>query len=336
MAAQSSKIDYTANYTEMARRDAVASQPVNISDMPPLETDFRFEYAIPNQNYVVVSFATPWLTPITTPAHTGLKICGAFRTQAEAVAFCKTELNVMEESAAVSSAREWHIVPASAEQTADVLRSKQQHMLAEYTRKFDKNLEDFDERKQRVMDGVEPGGLDYESARVALAEGTDDTRAASYPTARTENAGPPPQRHMRSLEVRGQTYAVVSFILDHDMEGGCNQFLFKIHGLFETDPEANAYMVNTASKVETTVDMYIIPCYEWAVPSKLTACDRAGKVYYRNTELNGLMNKALDNKVQVSNYMNQCTGDGQTPSVTEVGPDAVRPAVPAVEFGVAE
>lgn len=319
---------YKAHYSEIERRDAVAKSPQAIDDMERIDSDFDYPYEMPNQHAVVISFATPQLTPITHPRNTAIKICGVFPSTESATEFACSELMDFGDSLAVRSTREWHIVPESADRTDTDLRHKKERILQEHKVALESGAREFDERVKCTTVRNTSGESTQQEEDVAhprLEPSPDNLSDGARNEGLAKN-----KRHPRGLEIRDQIYAVASFIDDRTNLGACNEFVFKIHGVFPTEHDASVYMVNTAAGVEKDVDMYIVPCYEWLAPSKLEAHADNGKVYYRNRELQGLMRGAMGNRAKVDSYEAQCTREGMEPAVTRIESDRVAQPADAV------
>ena len=104
----------------------------------------------------------------------------------------------------------------------------------------------------------------------------------------------PPKRLRAGAEVRGQS-SVAMCVVPNEF-GEC---LFKILGCFESTTDADSWVRNVGSRYVLDDDIFVSPTCDWIYPNGKS---KNGKAYYRNDELQRIMDAAQRNPEMVRSY----------------------------------
>jgi len=141
-------------------------------------------------------------------------------------------------------------------------------------------------------------------------------------------SGPRPPAVSRMVEVRNQSYAVISVVKDYETAKGDDPVGDEpgviVWAAFATEEEAVKYNKVVASKQLRDHDLAIVSMYEWLYPHMMNS-DKVEQLY-RNEELNNIMKQARISSTRVREFEEMCEREGIECPATEVEPDLSDPA----------
>ena len=253
-----------------------------------------------SQKFVVYSVAHVELPPrVHTPEEAKLRIYGCFADEASARAYA-AEVVDFDQSIAVQigPVSEW-ILAASKEAhiSPGYMTEKRDKLLMAYSEACEQELSEFKNRLRRRRD--DDGDEQQQAPPPA-------TTAEETPM-KTQQSCISSQRFPRSLEVREQQLAVVSFVDDIDPYIG--EFLFTVYATFARHDEAENWIRGVAGDVIADHTFFVVSLYEWCQPS-IRGNAEGMKNVHRSRELTKIVQSAETSSRQVDNFKLHCENEG--------------------------
>ena len=241
----------------------------------------------------------------------GLRLCGAFATQEEALHHARGLAAADPDcSVLLTPTHEWAVMASTPEMLADpeTIERLKAERLGAYQRELLRQREDF-ERRRSQMEEEEDGVEAIEAPAKKARESPPDESPPDKEGGR-EYLGSFP----RTAEVREQAVAVVSFLPDDD-DAEAAHTLFCVWRVFATEAEAESWIVNVAGNHVRDFSFDTVSLYEWLKPQTVDTSD-IRKVTYRNKEQSSIMTFASNQKSAIDSFKRECAQKGhETPFI---------------------
>ena len=284
-------------FNEIERRRSAVTGMGDSSEMSHFARDDSARHiplTLPGQTLALVTMGTQVLAPRPLdPRRPALRIYGAFETREETLEHA-TVIKDLDPTCSLVAVRmrEWFLMPQDETTRDDVnaRRARIETHLLRVTAQEEQARTAFAHRTGHEDEMADSAVSETKNTSVATNDETSRRIDEEDGTADAERLVYPPPRRLRTGgEVRGQSAVALSIIRDH-VDGEC---LIKIHGLFESATDANAWVRNVGSRQTTDHDIHVAAACEWLYPNDATN----GDTHYRVDELQRIMD-ASDRNVQ--------------------------------------
>lgn len=279
-------------FEEIRRRsEAVGGRsydPNEISYFEETPDATRLPFVLPDQDYVLVTMGTAVLAPCPVDkACPAMRVYGAFATPEEAKehAAVVSEIDGGRYSLMIVKRDEWTLMAQTVESRDDPTENRRRRDLRLQAYRA-RQSEDGDAFLKAVRDGIE-----RPAPQVAPPEDEERREEAEAEALVYQ----PPRRLRAGAEVRGQS-AVALCVAPDEVGGEC---LVKVLGCFETTSEAENWVRNVATRHVTDDDIVVTGTCDWFYPN---GRQKASREYYRNKELQRILDAAERNPKQVRRY----------------------------------
>lgn len=296
---------YAQAYKEIERRVEAAKVEGRIdcadSYFPMSDEPCGVPYAVPGQDWALVTFGTAVLAPRPVdPTRPAMRVYGAFATREEAREHAAT-VQAVDDSCSIIAVRmrEWILMPqteAARDDPQEATRIRDAHLAARQ-KSIEANRADF-------HDMVE-------------AKSFREARPVECPDPELEEAEAlvykPPRKMRSGAEVRGQS--VVVMCVQRDSAGG--ECLVNVLGCFESTSDAECWVRDVASRTVTSEDILTAPTCEWLFPNGAV---RATSTKYRVGELQRIMDASARNASNVVSYKEWLRKEAEKPASQSAEP----------------
>ena len=283
---------FTEHHTEIQRRGVVTHNSVTNSDTFERLHDGEqtISFKCPNQQWVLYSISHVGMAPVSTdPRNPALRIYGTFETPEDA----RTQAMLIAQSEScsllISKTHEWIVAVRDTNHLSDSTATEahiqkvidaHQQSRRESSVEFDKNVAD---------------------KHIPIPEKMDKQEDVEMSDGPFQPLGIPAATKLpRTLEVRDQAVAAVSFLCDAP-DVPAPEFLFRVYSCFGSVQDADRYVRNCAGDHVKSFDVDVVSTCEWLHPQKCTTSD-VSKEVYRSTELNSIMTWHKSQPKEVENF----------------------------------
>lgn len=274
----------------------------------------------PSQSFVVFNLSHTHIPPRTPDGgDPGLRLCGAFATQEEALHHARGLAAADPDcSVLLTPTHEWAVMASTPEMLADpeTIEGLKAERLGAYQRELLRHREDFERRRSQMEEEEDSDEAVEAPAKKARESPPDEEGAAPG----EEGAAPGEEGREylgsfpRTAEIREQAVAVVSFLPDDDAAEAAHT-LFCVWRVFSTEAEAESWIVNVAGNHVRDFSFDTVSLYEWLKPQTVHTSD-IRKVTYRNKEQSSIMTFASNQKSAIDSFKRECTQKGhETPFI---------------------
>lgn len=267
---------YQQNYEEIQRRRDIHEQGfVDTQTFTKVSSSVTFDYNMPDQKYIVFSLSHQRIPPCTIDhSKPALNVFAGFPNKDDAKVFAaRVQKSHPDISIFVNELHNWLVAPKNYELFSNqaYIGGHAKIMMENYHNVRQANLEEFQENvDKKQMGKIKTSEVDVIDH--LNKDTSDDIKPLSH-------------RICNSLTVRGQNFAVVSFIKDI---ASVPEFMFIVYGFFETENDAETYVKNTCGDKVTDFDLDVIQTNLWCFPQQMTF-KTANKEVFRSNELNEIM-----------------------------------------------
>ena len=276
---------YRPAFEEIRRRSEALRDCNADAYFEPTDDATRLPFALPDQDYVLVTMGTAVLAPRPVDqTRPSMRVYGAFATREDAKDHAEhvASLDGGAYSMLVVKRNEWVLLPQTVDARDDpAVNQRRREALLQAHRV--KQAEDGDAFDRAVRDGIERPAPKVEQPEDEEVKEAEDL------------VYKPPRRLRAGGEVRGQSAVALCAIPD-EFKGEC---LVKVLGCFETTAEAENWVRNVATRHITDDDVFVTGTCDWFYPNGKA---KASREYYRNKELQRILDAADRNPKQVRQY----------------------------------
>ena len=269
------------NQIEIQRRSGIAQDAENLNqDVFQRVGDGQLAgpFVRPDQLWVLYSISHVYMSPVCKdPRNPGVRIYGVFETNEDA----RDHANLISAedkcSLLISPTHEW-IVGASQPDRYD------QRIAAPHIEKLlDANLAKRASERTKFEENVSKKTVPYEGKK----EDEDDQASGDAADGEELSEGMTRAKKLpRTLGVREQSYAVVSFLPDTTRSSP--EFIFRVYACFEMQSDADRYVRNVAADHVKELDIDVVSLCEWLHPQTVQGKNLPKEVF-RAGELDSIM-----------------------------------------------
>lgn len=266
-----------------------------------------------DQVYLVFSTSHIGVPPIApSPDFAGFRVYGTFETQVDAFTYATdfaaqdSECNVQ-----IAKMQDWVLAVSHLDkvENVDYTTNKTEMILAQHLQGLKESEADFRNYVENPDENRLPEKSD--NAPSATKNATVDNVISSekeiYKT-----------RLSRNMEVRGQNFAVVSYVKDKLVESTEEEFIFNVWGCFEDEEECDGWIRDVASVEVTDHAMHVVSMYSWVQPIQMENSKATIPVHYRTEELDAIMKHANQHTKDLKDFKKWCADEKIETPVLEI------------------
>ena len=307
-------------YEEHMRQREDGSEPIGFCNEGSHSNE---PFKDPTQRFVVFNLSHIGVPPrVTDGGDPGIRLCGVFTTQEEAVHHAKGLAATDPDcSVLLTPTHEWSVMCSTLDMMADIeaIGRLKTERLEEHQKQIKAHREDFERRRSDL--GEEEGGVDVhdqiggsddkerskdDDSVVDVGDVTqrEDVAKEAVSTERREYLG----SFRRDAELREQSVAVVSFLPDASGASPAHT-MFCVWRVFSTEADAEDWILNVAGNHVSDFSFDTVSLYEWLKPQSIETSD-IRKVTYRNKEQANIMTFASNQRSTIDSFKQECTKKG--------------------------
>ena len=241
-----------------------------------------------DQNFVLFSTSHEQMSPIATDSsNPGVRIYGTFETQEDAIDHAKMITEVDSCNIQLSKTHEWILAVSSPDKLTneEYIKHKTDTMVRKYIAGLEVNRSEFEENVKNKEVNFESSDKNEEKNEVDASLYKNMKKATKLP---------------RSLEVRDQSFCVVSFL--PDIINKVPEFLFKVYTCESTQEDADRYVRNIAGDLVKDFNMDVVNTCEWLHPQSCIDGSKIKNEVFRSPELGKIMNMHKSQPEKVENF----------------------------------
>lgn len=302
--AQGVRNTFNEHHSEIRRRASLETGRTDTSSFGRTQSGSACDFAEKETTHMLFSLSTVEFAPISVdPQNPGLRIYGGFSSREEALAHAARVQAIDQDSSLFADeTHRWIVASSCPERMGDVecVGAQRDRLLRSHADSLQKNQREFEANVSEQKTG---------EVVFRNAEGTE-----------SEVGGPPKGKRFghrlpAGAEVRGQRFAVVSFVRDDEAAA---EFLFRVYAFVETEQEADDYVRNVCGERVSDFDIDVVSTCEWVFPQSMRG-EKARKEVYRVDELDKIMSKHKSQPAEVARYREWRGNDPSSGSESEVG-----------------
>jgi hypothetical protein len=270
-----------------------------------------------DQSFIVFSTCHTGVPPrVHRAADSGVRVYGGFPSEATALAYARELAESDAEcSVQVGRAHDWIVACSELDNITDAeyTATKRNELLGLHhdalereRNRFQQYLDDPDEYRAN--------GLAERDSRECVPSPARD-HAADSPENNEGECTSYARRLDRSLELRSQNFAVVSFV--NDKPGSRGEFIFCVWSCFDTEVECDAYIRTVAGEHVTDHALHVVSLYDWVRPARMTD-DCGVTTHHRCKELDAVTKHARQHGSDLAAFKAFCAEDGEEVPVIDV------------------
>ena len=280
------KTTFEQHHNEIQRRSEITQQGLHdtrVFSKVADATDHNFKND--DQRFIVFSLSQEAFSPVAVNLkNPAVCIYGAFRTNEEALQYAKEEVLTQHPNISIfiDETHKWITAAKNAACMTDekYITDHKTRLFKNHEAMLHMNLKDFNNNVAEKKAG--------ESKK-------KDARIEEVLP--NESLGKSHRIH-KSLDVRGQSLAVVSFVKD---DADVPEFLFKVYVCFDKEEDANTYIRNTCGDKVEDHDIDVISLCQWVHPQNMTY-ENATKEVFRSDELDRIMKNHKNQPKEVARF----------------------------------
>tara|TARA_B100001741_G_scaffold93466_1_gene76650 strand:+ start:11900 stop:12871 length:972 start_codon:yes stop_codon:yes gene_type:complete len=295
------KTTFEQHHTEIQRRSEITQQGLHDTRVFSKVADAtEYNFKNDDQRFIVFSLSQEAFSPIPVNLkNPAVCVYGAFRTNDEALQYAKEEVLKQHPgvSVFVDETHKWITAAknASCMTNGKYITDHKTRLLKNHADMLHMNLKEFNDNVSEQKAG--------ESKKKT---------ASIEEVLPNESLGKSHRIH-NSLDVRGQTLAVVSFVKD---DADVPEFLFQVYACFDKEEDANTYIRNTCGDKVEDHDIDVVSTCQWIHPQNMTY-ENANKEVFRSDELDRIMKNHKNQPKEVARFKEAMEKDEKETDTTE-------------------
>lgn len=280
------KTTFEQHHNEIQRRSEITQQGLHDTRTFSKVSDAN-DYSFKNddQQFVVFSLSHQAFSPVPVNLkNPAVCVYGTFPSNAEAVQYAREEVLSQHPNISifVDQTHKWITAAKNVTcmQDANYIKEHTDKLLKTHKEILHMNLKEFNEN----VTEQKAGKTKKKEERIEEVS-ENDKYGKSH-------------RIHNSLDVRGQSLAVVSFVKD---DSEIPEFLFQVFACFEKEDDANAYIRNTCGDNVEDFDIDVVSTCQWVYPQNMTY-ENATKEVFRSDELDRIMKNHKNQPKEVARF----------------------------------